>query len=147
MKIRNPLLLVLIVAVFVVMVLGYLIRKSGRVVATRSCISSVAAAIDSLNKATFEQTLSVGPNWMFLNSLEADRLIRKAEVLKSFDCDDWRPGDSLVDNWGHPIQIAVRRVPEQEKIEFRVWSIGPDGSPNTSDDIVSPFGASVPMTK
>lgn len=99
-----------------------------------SCVSSIAAALTHAEKA-----VDVSSHWRLLHDGEL------ADLLGSrpgFDCA--RTSRPFADVWNNALQAAVRRH-SSGGLEFRVWSVGPDGRSNTPDDIVVPYGEKVPI--
>ena len=97
--------------------------------ATFSCVASIAAAINYQPQST---PSGLGAEWRTLADGELASLTRGKS---GFDCaHSARP---FSDSWAHSLHVAARRG-EEGKLEFKVWSDGPDGASGTSDDIVVP---------
>ena len=51
-----------------------------------------------------------------------------------------KPGTKLEDNWGHPIRYELADTATDDpsaksSAKYKLYSVGPDGQPDTADDI------------
>ena len=105
----------------------YYAWRESRYAAAKSTLVSIFKCFNSQ-----VNTLHADTTWRILGDQECRSL------LSSIDC----PVDGLVsqgimfDPWHRPVWVAVRKFPSGIN-EVIVCSNGPDGSPFTSDDIVS----------
>ena len=104
-----------------------------------SCLSSVAAFLAAEQPAA---SLLPSPSaWSTLDQTESDRLLKSAEPGR---CLHGSTGTSTTDPWGQPIHIAIRSSAGR-KIEYLLWSAGPDRISGTDDDVVVPYGDKPPL--
>ena len=108
-----------------------------------SCLASIQSEMDQGLRSRSEYTeiiwgmLPEDESWTFLRGVEVDPIV---ETLRPYDCG--KSPDPSLDIWGNKIVIGLRR--SAETVDSRAWSIGPDGIERTEDDIVMPWGKSIP---
>jgi hypothetical protein len=95
--------------------------------------ASIQAAISSDFTNQIQAIGNVGDQWKILTDEQYDALIsRLAQRRELSGPEDWKAGMVLTDAWGKRFHVAVKRD------DLVVWSNGPDGIENTSDDVISP---------
>ena len=133
---------VLLVIVIILMLAGALVvfvlpqQEGAEKNSTRWLLQNVETALDTsrLNMSrypTTEQVLSA--------------LISKPTFENERQGDKWngpylKPGTKLEDTWGNPIRYElVESTDESNKsaARYKLYSVGPDGQPETADDIKS----------
>jgi general secretion pathway protein G len=133
---------VLLVIVIILMLAGALVvfvlpqQEGAEKNTTRLLLQNVETALDTyrLNMSrypTTEQGLSA--------------LMSKPTFENERQGDKWngpylKPGTKLEDTWGHPIRYElVESTDESNKsaARYKLYSVGPDGQPDTADDIKS----------
>jgi hypothetical protein len=124
--------------------MGFIVWRTLKEKAVLSCVSSVHQGIQNLD-LTEKDLHDLTSEWRFLGEAQSARIIAAASKIHRFDCSNGRSNGPF-DFWGKPLQVAVRKKPD-EQLEFRVWSKGRDGISGTSDDLVSPYGASAVIAK
>ncbi|MEO5858235.1 MAG: hypothetical protein ABIR33_04720 [Pyrinomonadaceae bacterium] len=126
--------------------LGFLVYRGWQEMETTaymSCIASIQSVMDQGLRSRSEYTEII---WEMLPEDESWTLFRGADVdpivvmLKPYDCG--RSSDSSLDIWGNKIVIALRR--SSDTVGSRAWSMGPDEIERTEDDIVMPWGKTIP---
>lgn len=148
MTTKKLLLLVAIVVLCFAALAGWRIWKSAEDGAVLSCLSSAGAAINSLPASEIGINVE-GGDWKVLNGAESDQLIRAAMEKQGISDCSHREADGLpVDPWGNHFHIALRRrtdvKTDESPFEFRLWSAGRDEVVGTTDDLVIPYGETIP---
>ncbi len=135
---------------FVVSVLLYRIkiRPLTKRIACGSHLSCLHAFLNKEQGIPHEAIdTNLGKDWRMLNDNEYQ--IISTQWTKSDALDPGGLSDSaiqqLLDHWGNRILIAARK--SGRGAEFMILSKGPDGKPNTKDDIVLPYGHTFPIEK
>lgn len=95
--------------------------------------ASIQAAITSDFDAQVKAIGGAGDNWKIITDPQYDALILRLSKNRELSGPSgWKPGMPLLDAWGHRFHVAFKRA------DVVVWSNGPDGIENTSDDVISP---------
>ena len=136
------LLLLLLLACFTFLLIHG--RKASKKIAASSHVASIGAYLDSLNVSKFKTHFS-SEKWTLLDESDYKWL---GPALSEYGwVDNARlsqdPDKILFDYWGERIMIAGRKI-NANKIDFMVWSKGPDCISGTADDIVCPYGSKIP---
>jgi general secretion pathway protein G len=107
------LLVIVVLAVLAALVFGMMLTvQSARITDTEGRVLLIGQSV-----AAFQRTQGRLPATL-------DEL-----APKTLDQPRWMDGGKFVDGWDHPIRYAVTDN------GFRVWSMGPDGVSDTSDDL------------
>lgn len=154
MKVRVP-LIVLCVIVALVVVTQILVHRSAVGHARSHAIMRTKLELDSISSAA-RSMASFSPA---LNArLRATNLDARLlyQVLSSSNSGvrfldsnvRWERAGELLDDWGHPLRVAVafpsdntNRLARGGAARFRIWSVGPDGKNEcgNGDDITTEF--------
>lgn len=139
---RSVQILIFAVVAFV----GFLVYRGWQTMETNgymSCLASVQSVMDqglqsqSVNTEIIWNMLPEDESWTLLRGTEVDPIVQR---LAPYDCG--KSPDPSLDIWGNKIVIGLRR--SAKTVESRAWSVGPDGIERTKDDIVMPWGKSIP---
>lgn len=140
-------ILIGIALLVVVMGLGLVYKgmKTEMEIQAFSCASAIAARLQEAPPSVFGGN-RLSARWTALTDDEYDPLMRR---LHPYDCGGMKWGlakrsDVPTDAWGKRFRVAVRQS-ANGTIESIVWSKGADGGSRTADDIVIPYGETVPM--
>ena len=118
-------------------------RKASKKIAASSHMVSIGAYLDSLDTSKFKTRFC--EEWTLLNELDYTWL---GPALSEYGWVDnaglsQDPDKILLDYWRQRILIAGCKINEN-KIDFIVWSKGPDRISGTLDDITSPYKVKIP---
>jgi general secretion pathway protein G len=134
---------ILLVIVIILLLAGALVvfvlpqQKGAEKNTTRLLLQNVATALDSyrLNLGHYPTEQEGG----------LDALLKKPSFEKESMGDKWtgpylKPGTVLDDPWGNKIryELADRSSPDADKnggLPYKLFSVGPDGQPDTDDDV------------
>lgn len=101
----------------------------------KACVLSLETPIvDSITNNDPKLNISLSNEWKTLSSDESKALVGHFVNSGKTDCGTIKSMHEGKDYWGNRIVISLRHS-EPNTINIRVWSTGPDGKENTSDDI------------
>ena len=102
--------------------------------------SCLASLVDQVRKRDSTRELAKrSPDWIILSADEVDHLMID---VKGPDCGGF--DDSRLDFYGNRINIALRQESKDRWHWVIIWSNGADGVSGTEDDIVMPYGQTIP---
>lgn len=105
--------------------------------AYKSCIASLTDVI--WRQKETRDLADQHADWHFLTDEEVDLVMQN---VQGTDCA--RSDNPIVDLQGNRINIALRKEEENRWPPIIIWSNGRDGVSGTVDDVVMPYGHSVP---
>jgi hypothetical protein len=111
---------------------------------TQACLASVSGAfLEHPTEGGIK--LAPGHSWTRLSDDNAQALLSGiARNSRISECGRWTGSEPLLDGWQNRVLVDVKDGGDG-RIQFRVWSRGPDGREGTSDDVSSSgFGPVVP---
>lgn len=103
----------------------------------QSCIASLTDAI--WRQTATRELASHHVDWHFLTSEEVDQVMKN---VSGTDCGGSH--EPILDLQGNRINIALRKHANDRWPPIIIWSNGRDGVSGTPDDIVMPYGQSIP---
>lgn len=108
-----------------------------RVAGMQACVWSLADPIRNSVKSNSELSQSHrGIGWNFLEEQAARQLVGGYIRTGRGDCGTFESMRDGTDYWGNTIRVAVMHPSPEQPPRVRVSSNGPDGAPDTEDDIV-----------
>lgn len=115
------------------------------IIGMRSVVDTgYASCVSSLTDGILKQEAAVAiqekhEDWKILDDAELDLVM---SGLKPGDCVP--DSDPKFDYWDNRIHVALRKASKDRWPPIIVWSDGRDGKSNTEDDIVMPYGQTIP---
>jgi len=129
------LILMMLATVLVVYVIPQ--KKGAEINTTKLLLREIQNALDTyrLNVGHYPTEDEGG-----LNALLVKPQFENEEMASRWMGPYLRPGTKLVDAWGHPIvyePVDTSMMGEQDSssLPYKLYSVGPDGQPDTEDDI------------
>ncbi len=105
--------------------------------AYQSCIASLTDVI--WRQKQTRELADQHADWHFLTNEEVDFVMQN---VQGTDCA--RSDNPILDLQGNRINIALRKEAKDRWPPIIIWSNGRDGISGTPDDIVMPYGQSIP---
>jgi hypothetical protein len=114
---------------------GLSLLREARSNALHSCVASIHSYLDMRPEVISAIGITPRSEWVTVSDDDLRTVFSKIPDA-SLDCATFvkRTSDGMLDPWQNHIRIAVRQT---GRIEFVVWSTGPDGASRTLDDVVS----------
>jgi hypothetical protein len=142
---KSKLLLITIVLLAIIAAIFTMrVWEKSQVTATRSCIVAIYNTISSMDRGRISQVIKPSTEWRVLSDAETGKILSASGTP---DCMKRNAGGLLIDYWGNKVEIGIRSLSPESKIEFIVWSDGYDRVKGTSDDIIYPPGSTGQLTK
>jgi len=136
----RPKLVILAVATVVVGSCGLAawgVWRNARANGYKSCLASLVDQV--WKRESTRELANMSSDWVILSADEVDRLMID---VKGTDCGGF--DDPRLDFYGNRINIALRQERKDRWPPIVIWSNGADGISRTDDDIVMPYGQTIP---